>query len=80
MRQKRYIGAFAASAVMVILMVGLILLMAWGFKAEPEGAPPMPIVVLIVALPVTVIIGVLVSLIQRIREIKKGEVDDARKF
>ena len=79
-RQKRYIGAFAASAVMVILMAGFIILMVWGFKAEPEGAPPMPIVVLIVALPVTVIIGVLVSLIQRIREIKKGEVDDARKF
>ena len=79
-RQKRYIGAFVASAAMVILMVGFILLMVWGFKTEPDDAPPLPIMVVIIALPVTVIIGVLMSLIQRIREIKKGEVDDARKF
>lgn len=79
-RQKRYIGAFIASAAMIIFMVGIIALVVWGFKAEPEGAPPLPVVALIVALPVTVIIGVLMSLIQRIREIKKGEVDDARKF
>ena len=79
-RQKRYIGAFIASAAMIIFMVGLIALMVWGFKAEPEGAPPLPVLALIVALPVTVIIGVLMSLIQRIGEIKKGEVDDARKF
>ena len=61
-------------------MVGIIILVIWGFKAEPEEAPPLPVVALIVALPVTVIIGVLMSLIQRIGEIKKGEVDDARKF
>ena len=79
-RQKRYIGAFIASAAMIIFMVGLIALMVWGFKAEPEEAPPLPVLALIAALPVTVIIGVLMSLIQRIREIKKGEVDDARKF
>ena len=79
-RQRRYIGAFIASAVMVIFMAGLIALVVWGFKTEPEGAPPLPVVVLIVALSVTVIIGVLVSLIQRIGEIKEGEVDDARKF
>lgn len=79
-RQKRYIGAFIASAAMIIFMVGLIALMVWGFKAEPEGVPPLPVLALIVALPVTVIIGVLMSLIQRIGEIKKGEVDDARKF
>lgn len=79
-RQKRYIGAFIASAIMIIFMSGLIALVVWGFKTEPEGAPPLPVVAIILALPVTVIIGVLVSLIQRIGEIKKGEVDDARKF
>lgn len=79
-RQKRYIGAFIASAAMVIFMAGIIALVVWGFKAEPEGAPPLPIIVLIIALPAAVIIGVLMSLRQRIGEIKKGEVDDARKF
>ena len=79
-RQKRYIGAFAASAAMVILMAGLIILMVWGFKTDPVDAPPLPLMVLVVAIPSTVIIGVLMSLVQRIEEIKKGEVDDARKF
>ena len=36
--------------------------------------------VIIVAVPAVVIIGVLLSLIQRIYEIKRGEEDDARKF
>ena len=62
------------------LMAGVILLLVWAFKADPEEAPPLPVMVIIVAVPAVVIIGVLLSLIQRIYEIKRGEEDDARKF
>lgn len=79
-RQKRYIGAVIASAAMVIIMAGVILLLIWAFKTDPEEAPPLPVMVIIVAVPAVVIIGVLLSLIQRIGEIKRGEADDARKF
>ena len=79
-RQKRYMGALIASAAMVILMAGVILLMVWAFRTDPEEAPPLPVMAIIVAVPAVVIIGVLLSLIQRIGEIKKGEADDARKF
>lgn len=79
-RQKRYIGTFIASTVMIAFMSGIIVLVIWGFNTDPADAPPLPVTVLIVAMPAIVIIGVLMSLIQRIREIKKGEVDDARKF
>ena len=80
MRQKKYIGAAIASAAMVTLMAGVILLLVWAFKTDPEEAPPLPVMVIIVAVPAVVIIGVLLSLIQRIYEIKRGEEDDARKF
>ena len=79
-RQKRYMGALIASAAMVILMAGVILLMVWAFRTDPEEAPPLPVMAIIVAVPAVVIIGVLLWLIQRIGEIKKGEADDARKF
>ena len=79
-RQKRYMGALIASAAMVILMAGVILLMVWAFRTDPEEAPPLPVMAIIVAVPAVVMIGVLLSLIQRIGEIKKGEADDARKF
>ena len=79
-RQKRYIGAFIASAAMVTFMAGLIVLMVWDFKTHPQDALPLPVLLLIIAVPSAVIVGVVMSLAQRIGEIKKGEVDDARKF
>ncbi|MGN1334230.1 MAG: MerR family transcriptional regulator [Anaerovoracaceae bacterium] len=79
-RQKRYIGAFIASAAMVAFMAGLIVLMVWDFKTHPQDALPLPVLLLIIAVPSAVIVGVVMSLVQRIGEIKKGEVDDARKF
>lgn len=36
--------------------------------------------VVLMTVPVIVIVGVLYSLIQRIAEIKKGEIDDAKRF
>ena len=79
-RQKRYIGAVIASAAMVTFMAGLIVLMVWDFKTHPQDALPLPVLLLIIAVPSAVIVGVVMSLAQRIGEIKKGEVDDARKF
>ena len=79
-RQKRYIGAFIASAAMVTFMAGLIVLMVWDFKTHPQDALPLPVLLLIIAVPSAVIVGVVMSLAQRIGEIKKGDVDDARKF
>ena len=43
-------------------------------------APPLPLIVVLVALPAVVILGVLLALIQRIREIQRGEEDDAKNY
>ena len=56
-------------------MVALILI------ALREGDPlPLPIAAIFVGAPMVVIGGVLLALGQRLREIGKGEVDDAKHY
>ena len=59
---------------------GLIALMLWGFSIDAEDAPPLPLLVVLVALPGVVILGVLLAMIQRFREIEKGEAEDAKQY
>ena len=75
----RYAAAVIAALVMTAFMAGVIALMIWGFTVEAAEAPPLPLIVVLVALPAVVILGVLLALIQRIREIERGELDEARK-
>ena len=79
-KRKRYAATALAAAVMVILMLGIIALLVWAFSADPVGAPPWPLVVFLIAIPAVVVLGVLIALGQRWREIKEGEEDEARKY
>lgn len=79
-RPVRYAAAVAASLIMVAFMAGAMALMAWGFTVEPEEAPPLALMAVLIALPGVVILGVLYALYQRIREIQKGEEDDAKNY
>ena len=74
-KRKRYAATALAAAVMVILMLGIIALLVWAFSADPVGAPPWPLVVFLIAIPAVVVLGVLIALGQRWREIKEGEED-----
>ncbi len=76
----RYAAAVIAALVMTAFMAGVIALMIWGFTVEAAEAPPLPLIVVLVALPAVVILGVLLALIQRIREIQRGEEDDAKRY
>ena len=76
----RYAAAVIAALVMTAFMAGVIALMIWGFTVEAAEAPPLPLIVVLVALPAAVILGVLLALIQRIREIQRGEEDDAKNY
>ena len=76
----RYMAPAAITLVTVALMGGLIALMLWGFSIDAEDAPPLPLVAVLVAIPGVVILGVVLALVQRIREIGKGEEEDARKY
>ena len=76
----RYAAAVIAALVMTAFMAGVIALMIWGFTVEAAEAPPLPLIVVLVALPAVVILGGLLALIQRIREIQRGEEDDAKNY
>ena len=77
---KRYVPATVASVVMIVLMAGVIALMLWAFKVDPVGAPPWPLLALLIGIPAVIILGVLFAVIQRWREIGGGEEDAARKY
>jgi len=76
----QYVAPVAISSVLVALMAAIAALMLWAFCIDPEDAPPIAVVLILEALPLLVIIGVLLALFQRIKEIGKGEVDDARQY
>ena len=76
----QYAGAVVMALLTTVLMVALMVLMVWAYVMDPEDAPPLPFMVVVVALPAAVILGVLLALFQRIREIQKGEVSDAKKY
>lgn len=79
-RVKRYVPAVIAAVVMVALMAGLIALIVWAFVTEPEGAPPIVFMVVITAIPAVIILGVMLAFVQRWRELRGGEEDEARKY
>ncbi len=76
----RYVAPIVISIVMVALMAATAGIMLWAFYIDPEDAPPLAIVLILTALPLLVIAGVLYALFQRIMEIGKGEIDDAKKY
>lgn len=78
--RARYVAPVAVTVLMVLLMLGLIWLFLWAFETDPAGAPPLPLLAVFIAVPTVVALGVIVSLVQRIREIGRREIDDARQF
>ena len=79
-KRRRYVAPVVVAALMSVLMCGLIWLFWWAFETDPAAAPPLPLLALFLLIPAVVILGVVIALVQRIREIGKGEEDDARKY
>ena len=79
-RPIRYAAPLVVAAGMTALMGVLFWLFLWAFVSDSVDAPPFPMVVVVLAVPVVVTVGVLLALIQRIREIGKGEIDDAKNY
>lgn len=76
----RYIAPVVITVIMVFLMIGLSALILWAYKISPEEAPPIWFVWLIIGIFVAIGGGVVLALTQRIREIGKGEIDDAKRY
>ena len=76
----RYAGAVVMALLTTALMAALIVLMVWGFTVDPTDAPPLALLLVLVAIPGVIILGVLLAMFQRIKEIQKGEEDDAKNY
>ena len=76
----RYVVPGAITLLTVLLMAGLIALILWGFSIDTEEAPPLPLLIVLMAIPGAVILGVVLALVQRVRELGRGEMDDARQY
>ena len=59
---------------------GSIALLVWVWLVSGEERPPLPLMAVLVAIPGAVILGTLLALWQRLREIGRGELDDAKEY
>lgn len=77
---RRYVSPALAAGIMIALMAGVIALLVWAFTLDPAAAPPVVIMIVLVAIPAVVILGIVLALVQRWREIGRGEEDEARRY
>lgn len=70
-------GAWIAAVVVVAFMASVIGMIIW---ANSVDAAPVAVLVLTIGMPALVIIGVVMALMQRLKELKGGEADEASKY
>ena len=75
--RKRQGGAIAAAAASICYFGLLLGVIIWANQEDPA---PAGVMVLIVILLGAMILGTLLALLQRLREVKKGEIDEASKY
>ena len=68
------------AAAMVLLMLGSMALLLWAFRSESAEAPPLALMIVVLAIPAVVIFGVVLAMRERLQEIGKGEIDDAKRY
>ena len=76
----RYVAPVVVTVVMMGLMLAMVMLMFWAYALSPEDSPPVWFLAVMVLLCLAVSGGMLLALVQRIREIGKGEIDDAKNY
>ena len=79
-KTERIKGALIGAGLFAAIMLFAISAMAWAFYVDPQDAPPLPLAVVLFGIPVGCIIGTLKVLVERIREIGKGEEDAYRNY
>ncbi len=79
-KMTRYVAPIVAAAAMLAVMGAVIALIIWAFTVSAEDAPPLWLVVVLAAIPTVVILGVLLALFQRVKQIRGGEEDAASQY
>ena len=76
----RYVAPVVITVLMVLLMGGVAGLLLWIIALGAEDAPPVLMLLVLALVPLVIIGGVVLALVQRIREIGRGEIDDAKNY
>lgn len=76
----KYIAPIIIAIAVVILMIGLCFFMIWAYHISPNEAPPIWFLWLVISIFAAIGVGVVLALIQRLREIEKGEIEDAKRY
>ena len=76
----RYVAPLVIGGGMTALLAGLMALLVWVFLLDPVDGLPLPLLLICLALLALVAGCVLAALVQRLREIGKGEIDDAKNY
>ena len=76
----RYLGPVIAALVFVGLMGLTIAFLVWACTVDPVDRPPRGLLIFLIAAPMVVIVGVVLALIQRIKQIQGGEEDAASQY
>ena len=76
----RYVAPVVITLLTVALMAALAALIIWASLLDPLDAPPLLLMLVLATIPLLVAGGTVLALVQRIREIGKGEEDDAKQF
>ncbi|MEA5039920.1 MAG: MerR family transcriptional regulator [Clostridiaceae bacterium] len=77
-RRRKLTRAALAALVFIGIMTAFIVLLVWAFAQE--NRPPVGIMVALLLIPSVLIIGVVLVLLGRVKEIRGGEEDAARKY
>lgn len=75
--KKRMNGSVIAAACVIVMIIALLALILW---ANGEDPAPTGVLIFFIVVLVSVVVGVLIALRQRIKEVRKGEIDEASKY
>lgn len=78
--RRHLVAPVVISIFMVGLMLAFTMLLAWACLEAPEEAPPVWFLIIVFGCCIAVAAGVVAALVQRVREIGKGEMDDAKRY
>ncbi|MEG0912001.1 MAG: MerR family transcriptional regulator [Oscillospiraceae bacterium] len=76
--RKKITVPILCALVMITFMAAMIGLFVWA--TTRQDSPPIAIVAVFIAIPAAISVGVIIALVQAIKEINKGEIDEARKY
>ena len=76
----RYVAPVVITVLMLLLMGGIAGLILWLTALSAEEAPPSFMLAIMALVPLVISGGVVLALVQRIREIGRGEIDDAKNY